>query len=96
MGTDNFPIARRSPRSKGVLPITLVASGPGITTTVRATTLDLSSGGLRIQTLVSLITGQRIDVLFDLDPYPLRPCEVVWTKPGGSLQPGEAGLKFVT
>ena len=96
METNNSLIPRCYPRDKGVLPITLVASGPGIKTTVRAATLDFSSGGLRIQTLVSLITGQRIDVLFDLDPCPLRPCEVVWTKPGGSFRPGEAGLKYVT
>jgi hypothetical protein len=95
MGTNSFLIPRSSPRNKAVLPITLVASGPGIKTTVRATTLDFSSGGLRIQTLVSLVTGQRIDVVFDLDPYPSMPCEVVWTKPGGSYQPGEAGLKFM-
>jgi hypothetical protein len=96
LGADNYAIARRYPRNKCILPITLVASGPGIKTTVRATTLDFSSDGLRIQAPVSLITGQQIDVLFERELLPSLPCEVVWTKPGGSFQPGEAGLKFVT
>ncbi len=91
MVAPSFPTDRRSPRQKAMIPITLVPN-PDSSTGVPATTLDISPLGLRIQTVVSLTTGQRIAVIFD---DALEFCQVVWTKPGGSLQPGEVGVKFL-
>ena len=95
MATTNFAIPRRSPRYKGIEPITLVTNGKGKTTMVRAATRDFSSGGLRIHSPFSLIIGQKIGVLFAGHSSDPKPCKVMWAKPAGSTLPGEAGLKFL-
>ena len=84
---------RRSPRDKVIMPITLVAKPEGERTLIPASTLDFSSGGLRIQTSVRLSIGELIHVQFEKDPTDLRQYQVVWTRPAGALRPGQAGLK---
>jgi hypothetical protein len=95
MSTPNHVNPRQHPRNKGVMVIDLVAHVQGGKHPVRAATLDHSSGGLRIQSPVSLVTGERIDVLFANRPANAKPCQVAWTKPAGSNLPGQAGLKFL-
>jgi hypothetical protein len=95
MSTPHYVNPRQHPRNKGVMVIDLVAHDHGDRSSVRAATLDLSSGGLRIQTPVSLVAGERIDVFFANRPASAKPCEVAWTKPAGSNLPGQAGLKFI-
>ena len=95
MAKINVLIPRQSPRHKGILPITLVVKAQCEHITVPAATKDFSSVGLRIQSRVFLIAGQRIDVLFASHPSDPKACQVMWTKPARSLLPGEAGLKFL-
>jgi hypothetical protein len=86
---------RQFPRYNGITRITLVARPAWKRVTILAATVDISSHGLKIQSPAYLITGQRIDVLFPGPPAISRTCQVEWTKPAGTLQPGEAGLRFL-
>ena len=95
MATTIFVIPRQSPRHKVIEPVTLVANAEGEQIMVRAATKDFSYGGLRVHSPVSLTIGQRIDVLFGTHHSDPQPCQVMWTKPTGSILPGEAGLKFL-
>jgi hypothetical protein len=94
MATGQVILDRRSRRHKVMMPIALAANPEGERAFVPASALDFSSGGLRIQTSVRLSTGELIYVRFENDPTDLRQCKVVWTKPGGGLRPGQAGLRF--
>ncbi len=84
---------RQSPRNKVIMPIALVANPEGERTFIPAATLDLSLGGLRIQTPVRLSIGELIQVQFENDPANIRQYKVVWIKPAGGLLPSQAGLK---
>jgi hypothetical protein len=73
------------------MPITLVANPKGERALVPASTLDVSSRGLRIQAPVWLSVGELIHVQFEKQSNDLRHYKVVWT--GGGLRPGQAGLR---
>ncbi|MBZ5543870.1 MAG: PilZ domain-containing protein [Acidobacteriia bacterium] len=60
-------------------------SHPGVT-------LDMSEGGLRVQTVAALALAQLLGVVFSRHP---EPCRVAWVGAAGSRQQGEAGLEFV-
>ena len=95
MSTPYSDNPRQFPRRKGIMVIDLIANAQGKKTSVRAATLDFSSGGVRIQSPISLVTGERVEVLFASRPSHPKPCQVVWAKPAGSTLPGQAGLKFL-
>ena len=93
MPTDHFVSDRQSPRNKVIMPITLVADPKGEGALVPASTLDVSSRGLRIQAHVRLSVGELIHVQFEKQSTDLRQYRVVWSKAGGGLWPGQAGLR---
>ena len=62
---------------------------------IPASTLDVSSGGLRIRTLIRLSVGKLVNVQFQSDRSGLRQYEVVWAKSAGARCPGQAGLRAV-
>jgi hypothetical protein len=86
---------RQFPRDKCITQITLIARPAWEKFTTPAATLDISSRGLRILSAFYLKTGQRIDVLFPGDNERPISCKVAWTKPAGTVVPGEAGLTFL-
>jgi hypothetical protein len=95
MATDHVIQDRQSRRDKVIMSIRLVANPEGERVLVPATTLDFSSGGLRIQALVRLSIGEIIHVQFENESTDLRRYQVVWTKAAGGLQPSQAGLRCV-
>ena len=92
----SFPGDKRQfPRHNDITQVTLIAGSAWKKITVLAATLDISSHGLRIQTPIYLIAGDTIDVVFPGEPANRMSCRVAWTKPAGTLRPGEAGLTFL-
>ena len=95
MATDHVMPDRQSRRDKVIIPITLLADPKGERALVPASTLDVSSRGLRIQAHVRLSVGELIYVQFEKQSTDLRQYRVVWSKAGGSLWPGQAGLRYL-
>ena len=95
MATEHFQVNadRHLRRDRVIMPIALVENSSGRTTSIPASTLDFSPGGLRIQTSVRLSVGELIHVQFDNDSTDLRHYKVVWTKAGNVVRPGQAGLR---
>jgi len=93
MDTDVVQIERRCQRDKVIMPVGLVADPLGKQTLVPATTLDISEGGLRIQTSIRLSVGELIHVQFEGESRDLRRYQVVWSRSGNALRPGQAGLR---
>lgn len=84
--------ARRCRRIPVRLPVSLLidssvgkVSHPGVT-------LDISDGGLRVQTAAHLALAQSLGVVFSRRP---EACRVAWVGAVGSREQGEAGLEFV-
>lgn len=57
--------------------------------------LDISQGGLRVQTAPSLIPGQILHVFLEGHLNPSTRCRVVWAQTHGSSLPSEAGLEIL-
>jgi len=60
-----------------------------------ASVVDVSAGGLRVQTGPSLIPGGLLYVFFGGEEKPFARCRVVWAMTRGSAVPSEAGLEIL-
>jgi len=83
---------RRSPRKPAQIVVTLVIEGDEADYLANA--VDLSQHGLRLETDVSLVPGQRVGLLLSEDPTYVIGARVVWLGKSDSEQAGEAGLEF--
>jgi len=93
MNGSGAPIeARRSKRIPARFRVTLLIDSPAGRTAHPGVTLDLSEGGVRVQTNVGLALAQSLGVVFSRQP---EPCRVAWVGSAGSRQQGEAGLQFL-
>ena len=61
----------------------------------RATTLDLSSSGLRLQSNATLAPGQPVGLLLATNPPSFIKSRVVWIGKADSVQAGQAGFEFL-
>ena len=84
--------ARRGRRISVRLPVNLLIDSPAGSISHPGFTVDMSEGGLRVQTSAALALAQELGVV--LSRYP-EPCRVAWVGALGSRQQGEAGLEFV-
>jgi hypothetical protein len=84
--------ARRSRRIPVRLRVTLLIDSPAGKSAHPGVTLDLSEGGIRVQTSVALGLAQLLGVAFSHHP---EPCRVAWVGSVGSRQQGEVGLQFL-
>jgi len=84
--------ARRCRRIAVRLPISLLIDSPAGEISHPGVTLDVSEGGLRVQTTVALARAQLLGVALSRHP---EPCRVAWVGAVGSRQQGEAGLEFL-
>ena len=94
MPTGKASVKRQSRRQKHIAPIELVANAEGTATLIPASTLDFSTGGLRIQTSIRLSVGGIIHIQFDHDPTDRRQYRVAWTKAGNCPASAENGESF--
>ena len=60
-----------------------------------ATTVDLSSYGLRLQSDATLAPGQPVGLLLATDPDCFINARVVWVGKADSAQAGQAGFEFL-
>ena len=59
-----------------------------------ATTVDLSSSGLRLQSDATLAPGQPVGLLLATDPPSFIKSRVVWVGQADSVEAGQAGFEF--
>jgi len=57
--------------------------------------MNVSKGGLKVQTRLSLIPGQKVDVFLRGVTKPYAFCQVVWAHGWGGDRPAEAGLEIM-
>lgn len=88
-------MARRFDRTYTRLPVELVAENQTHKFEAPASVIDISKGGLRVQTGPSLIPGQILNVFVGGKPDQLARCRVAWSQTHGSALPSEAGLEFL-
>ena len=88
-------MARRFERTCARFPVDLVASGREGGVQTSASVVDLSLGGLRIQTGPALIPGRLLYVFREGQTHPFAYCRVVWAHTHGSDLPSEAGLEIL-
>jgi PilZ domain-containing protein len=84
---------RRSERKPAQIVVTLVIEGDEADQLASA--IDLSQHGLRLQTDLSLVPGQRVGLLLSDSPSYVIAARVVWLGKAESDQAGEAGLEFL-
>jgi hypothetical protein len=60
-----------------------------------ATTVDLSSHGLRLQSNATLAPGQPVGLLLPIEPDCFIKARVVWVGKADSAQAGQAGFEFL-
>lgn len=78
------------------LPITLLLSCRHVAAEYRASTLNMSENGLKIQTSADLNCGQTLTVLTENTGSRLAHCRVVWVRhQQDSNPPFEAGLEIL-
>ena len=60
-----------------------------------ASTVDLSAGGLRLQSETTFIPGQSVGLVLRTLPDVLIPARVAWVGKAESPQAGQAGFEFL-
>lgn len=86
-------VNRRSERKPVQIVVTVVIEGDEANQL--ATAIDFSQHGLRLQTDLSLSSGQRVGLLLSDTPNLVLGARVVWLGKADSDQAGEAGLEFL-
>lgn len=86
---------RQHERSHSTLPLEIVVRSGDLRAGTLASSLDLSKGGLKVQTRHSLVPRQNVEVFLQGVSKPYARCRVVWAHPCGSGRPAEAGLQIV-
>lgn len=90
---NTYARVRRSERKRIRIAIVLVVDGEEVEH--RASTVDVSQHGLRLQSGVNLTPGQSAHVIFENSPELALESRVVWVGPMGSAGEPEAGLEFL-
>lgn len=91
---ENRPAIRRYDRLYVRLPVSLLSISPSGPVEQIGSVMDLSKGGLRIQTSCVLPQGQYLEVSLRGADKPYATCRVVWSHTRGSALPSEAGLEI--
>ncbi len=86
---------RRAERITKRIPISLVVKTNGKETTRSGATLDVSTAGLRIQTIRPLYQGQAVYLLPTKGEASSGYYRVVWVRQTAESTPPEAGLKVL-
>lgn len=88
-------MARRFQRTQARVPVDLV-SPPGANAFEQpGSIMDVSRGGLRVQTGPRLTPGQHLHVFLAGQMRPYARCRVVWAQTHGEALPSEAGLEIL-
>jgi len=91
---DETPSVKRGAERKRVqMAVTVVVEGEEAE--YRATTVDLSAYGLRLQSDVALLPGQPVGLLLAARPEAFIKARVVWVGKADSAQAGQAGFEFL-
>jgi PilZ domain len=85
-------MSRRYDRSYAWLPVDLVGVSAVGGFEQPGSVVDLSRGGLRVQTSLELTPGQALQVFLKGVSTPYASCRVIWTRRRGGDLPGDAGL----
>jgi hypothetical protein len=96
MGSRPQPIARRSERIHVKLPVALRVDSDREHIKHTASTIDLSSNGVRVCASAGLIPGQGVVIITDEGSKCSIPGRVVWVGPIGSRLEGHAGIEFLS
>jgi PilZ domain len=86
---------RHYDRSDTMLPLELFAASEGGRTEYLGSSMDVSKGGMRVQTRLPMIPGQEVDVFLRGVTKLYAFCRVVWAHPCVLGHPAEAGLQIV-
>lgn len=90
---DTRTFKRPAERKRVQMPVTLVMeSGEA---KYLATTVDLSSYGMRLQSNATLAPGQPVGLLLATEPAYLIKARVAWVGKADSAQAGQAGFQFL-
>jgi len=87
-------VSQRAERKRVKMAVTVVIEGNEAE--YLATTVDLSSYGLRLQSDATLSPGQPVGLLLATQPDSLIKARVVWVGKADSAQAGQAGFEFST
>jgi PilZ domain len=87
-------MSRRYERSYVRLPVELVGVSSSGSFEQPGSVMDLSAGGLRVQTSRCLTRGQTLQVFLRGVSRPYASCRVVWTRSRGGDLPTDAGLEI--
>ena len=93
MREDTRSVKRPSERKRVQMAVTLVIESDEAE--YLATTVDLSSHGLRLQSNATLAPGQPVGLLLAAEPDCFIKARVVWVGETDSAQAGQAGCEFV-
>jgi hypothetical protein len=93
MPEDMRSVKLGSERRRVQMAVTVVIEGDEAE--YRATTVDLSSYGLRLQSDATLAPGQPVGLLLAGAPDYVIKARVVWVGRADSAQAGQAGFEFV-
>ena len=94
MSNDTLSVKRGAERKRVQMAVTVVIEGDEAE--YRATTVDLSAYGLRLQSDATLCPGQPVGLLLAAQPDLLIKARVVWVGKADSAQAGHAGFEFLT
>jgi PilZ domain len=87
-------MSRRYERSYVRLPVELVGISASGSFEQPGSVMDLSKGGLRVQSSRRLTRGQILQVFLRGVRKPYALCKVVWTRTSGGALPSDAGLEI--
>ena len=93
MPNDTRSEKRPAERKRVQMTVTLVIEGDEAE--YRATTVDLSPYGLRLQSDAALAPGQPVGLLLSTEPTSVIKARVAWVGKADSAQAGQAGFQFL-
>ena len=93
MSDDTLPVKRGAERKRVQIAVTVVIEGDEAEH--RATTVDLSNYGLRLQSDATLSQGQFVGLLLATQPDCVIKARVAWVGRSDSAQAGQAGFEFL-
>lgn len=88
-------MARRFQRTYARVPVDLVSTLGANNFEQPGSIMDVSRGGLRVQTGPRLTPGQYLHVFLSGQVRPYARCRVVWAQTHGGALPSEAGLEIL-
>lgn len=85
----------RAERIPATVPIRLVVVSDDFSVEREASTVDLSVGGVRVRTPLTLLPGDTVGIISRGDYRQAIPARVVWTQRAGTDKYSLAGLEFL-